>query len=493
MKKRLFEFYKNNRWLTLGLAGVIMCFIAGTGISVISKPLLGSADAALHLDYSWQVYKGSLPVFVDGPAAPIGRSMPKFQLVAQHPPLYYAILAPFTGPILDAGNWKLAALVARGITMLIGLLCVAAFIWAGSVFGGKRKHLYMIALPGIASALTPFALNSSAVYNDVIMVLFTTAGLIMAAMLVIEGPSRNKLTALLLIATLGMLTRASFISVLAVIILAIFSAFILHGRNRLVIRFGQGVLMSALIMVAVLLSSGWFYARNFELSGNFFKSSPPEISYAADTLGRKYHSFKDVVTSRRLWQILPNNLFGGDYSKVLKNPYNTWASVSIVFASLAGSMQWLYRKRIWRRFDPKLAVVAALFILHTGLVFGQQIVHATGYGAVNIRYFLPLWLPLAMFLTTGLLSIRKLRGMGVVAAVAMGWIVLLVHNVHSLMFRSSVGFAKFDITTWSANAPDGHELLVGYIILVLIMLLLAGIILQAMSLWRLTGKAVDIE
>lgn len=111
------------------LAAVLGLALAAAAFAAVS-PLNGSADEPAHVDYAYQLWHGDFPVFEDGLVlVPEGQPSPPVQFVGQHPPLYYLLLAPVVGPLVDAGHPQAAVLSARGVSLLIAIACLLALAW----------------------------------------------------------------------------------------------------------------------------------------------------------------------------------------------------------------------------------------------------------------------------------------------------------------------------------------------------------------------------
>lgn len=78
----------------LGIAANLVLAASMATAWAYSQPLFGTADEAAHFDYAYQVWTGRLPVFERGLVIrpPFG-FLPPVQWTAQHPPLYYLVLA----------------------------------------------------------------------------------------------------------------------------------------------------------------------------------------------------------------------------------------------------------------------------------------------------------------------------------------------------------------------------------------------------------------
>lgn len=470
------------KYILIGLAGVILSFTAGTVFYAGSLSWNGTGDSLLHIDYSWQLAHGDLPAFWEGVKAPVPRSS-RVQFVSQHPPLYYMMLAPINGPLIDGGNWKIAVAISRAITIGIGLLCVLALAWSGWVFGGKRKNLFVVALPGIAGSFTFFVRIAGDTYNDVLVVLCTTVALTLMALVIKNGITRRRMLLLALVCLAGMASRASFVSCLLVVMLGVYASYLLDTKKITKQKILTGLKYPLFLLAIVVVGIGWFYLRNYRLSGNWHRSGPQ--SWVATIQHRPYKSLNYVLGNTPLWTVLPRRMYGM-IPMYIKGLF-IYNCVLLIGASVAAAWYWS-KNRSGRIFDVKNrknTTLFALLALQMFLVFGEQITHAVGYGAISPRYLLPALLPISLVLTSGALVSSRLRGFGVICFVVTGWTYLVFETMYLQAGRRVVSFG----TGWSnlsgALQKNGIP---AAVLIVLIGLIACGVVMQAFSLWRLTEK-----
>lgn len=477
---------KSNTAFKLGVIGVLLALLGGAGFQIMSAPLLGSRDAPLHMDYAWQVYNGDLPSNPAGPELQVEKSLPPIQFTAHHPPLYYAILAPFIGPFIEEGNWRLATFMGRFVTLGISLLTAVALMWGAWLIAEKRKLLYAIAVPAMVTSFTMYAQISGAIYSDIAVVLTSTLGLALVAAAVRYGITRWTLIAFAVVATLGMLSRVSFISVFGIMVLSVYIATFLHLDTSWKHKIKQATLYALAVITPAVIASGWFYWHNYQISGSPIKSGLPGT--AKEFLNRPYKSFRDVVTGKLLYTTLPYNLFGRSMKGLLGSPINIIASKVVLFVTFGLAFAWAIKNRFSNINNKTGFFIAALLGLQVVLIFGQQLFHAVGYGAFLVRYFLPMWLPLGMIMATGALAIRKLRGFGVLAIVVTGWGFLISKKINVLFEKRN--FSMHNPIEWADSYTSYPEIYIGIMALSLFSLTV-GIMMQGVSLWRLTGETSE--
>ncbi|MFZ2125761.1 MAG: hypothetical protein WA087_04230 [Candidatus Saccharimonadales bacterium] len=457
----------------LGITGVILLYVSVAGIISVSVPWGDLSDTQYHIDYVWKVYNGGLPNFNDGITySPLVRGG-NFHATASHPPLFYMIHAPILGPLLNEGRWKEAIAVGRVINILLGVLCILALAWAGWVFGGAKRTLMAVAVPAIGTLMYRFTTLNTIFGNDVLIVLFATLALIFVYKLLKNGLQPKYIVALGLVSVFGMATKATYIVILGISLLAVTVAFILHGKGGLRRRTIYGALISFLIAIVVTLSIGWFYYRNYQSSGSWFKSSPDDY-----TGGRVYKSLQDVFRGIKLWELL--------YTNSSPAPYISTAITSMAVSGFI-TLKFKTIRSFYKKDRARLIMIIFMILVFIGL-FITQIRLAVGYGSINFRYLLPALLPISLFLSYGLLQFKPVRGQLVsLAAITMGLMALLPFTSSSvigkllLSVKDTKGyFGKIFMASFNNGVPR-------IVTLLLFAFFIVGSTLLVISLFKLSG------
>lgn len=456
---------KLSRAMVAGVLAVILMFVGTSGLISASLPQdINSGDTRAHVDYIWRVYNGEVPRLSDGlkykPFNPTGSR--RIQPQANHPPLFYAINAPLVGPHLKAGNWQKAIGVARAINIFIGVLCVLALAWAGWLYGGRRGEVFAVAVPAIGVMLYRFS-GLNIVYGpDYLLVLLTTLSFVGMYKVIKHGLKGKYIAGLGVLAVLGMSTKAGYLPVLAASFISIALAAFLHSpedRRRQMLR---AVFYTGIIAAAVALAAGWFYyVRNYQTSGTWFRATPDEYSG-----GRPYKSLSNVLFGEQFRALF--------YEKLAQNgPLSTFITV-LAAAGLMGVKK--FNLSNFFRDKTRLALSAVLLIASLGVI-AAQVTFAVGYGAVNLRYLLPVLLPIGLLLAYGLLEFRWTRGqLAAGAAVLLGL---------STIFP---GFAGFRGRFQSFLSGAAYNDISSALVYVLLALFLLGSVLLGLSLYRLTAR-----
>lgn len=400
------------------------CFAVLASVAIgFSAPPFNSGDEAAHFDYAVTVWHGHLPVFEDGLAirSPFG-ILPPVQWVSQHPPLFYAVLAPVVGPLWDGGHLYAAVLMGRTVNAVLAGLTVLAVGWAARrVLPGRPAAAAVAAV--IVSLTSMFLLVGGAVYNDLPNVGFGALALGVGASAIRRGLSTRLVVLGAVVTAGGMLSRLSFAVFVVAVVVAFLCAQGSGWWNRLV-----GKLVAAVVAVAApALAAGWFFLRNQRLTGNVAGSHP---DWAAQNLHRQHFGFVETVTDPLFWSGV-FSVFRGHFA----DPWGwTWAIllVPLLLAVVVGAVPALRRSgRLVDGRDTRLAdaLVAAMLLAVLVLVVFLQVRFTMQGGAAQARYGLPVIPVLAVAMAIGLTGfgrfVSPLLVSVWVAAAGYGWFAIV--------------------------------------------------------------------
>jgi 4-amino-4-deoxy-L-arabinose transferase-like glycosyltransferase len=381
---------------------VAAMFSAAVSIAIAfgSAPLQ-TPDETAHLDYAVQLWHGRLPVFGHGLAiAPSFGAIPPVQWVSQHPPLFYAILAPVVGPLWDGGHQYLAVLAGRSVNAVLAGLTVVAIAWAaGRIVPGRPR---VAAIAAIVSAPTGMlVLVGGAVYNDLPNVALGALALGIGATALRRGLSTATVIGAVLVAACGMLSRLSFgVFLVALLVALVLAPWLRRGSGG---RFWSGLgghaTAVAATIVAPLASAGWFFLRNERLTGNLSGSHP---KWAEDHLHRTTFSLGDVAGSGSFWST-SLSLYRGHLDA---GSPEQWVLLGVpLLLAVAVLVVLLVRRR--GRWSWPGALVVAMLVGVAVLVAAAQVDYRMGGGGVNSRYFLPMLPVLVVPMAIGLAAFGR--------------------------------------------------------------------------------------
>lgn len=364
--------------------------MAGVPLQV---PDIGAPDERAHANYVSSLLKGEgFPVLRPG-SKDISENYQSHQ-----PPLYYVVAAGFSWLFaIDPADADGAAL--RWLSVLFGLGTVAGVFFC-VLWGLDRQDIALGA--SVFAALFPsmLALNS-AVSNDPALFCFATWSFALGCRIIRYGLSVALVAGAAALAGLAMLTKTSALSVLPVVLAAVWLA---KGAP------GERLKYAGLALVtAIAIPLGW-WLRNQSLYGDplamnvfraAFEGSPKATAFIA-AYGETTYWLHWVGwwTARSLVGV-----FG--YTDIFL-PEKLYRLALAFIALCAGGLVF-YRKRDETLTDGigrQVVLLGALFLLMVALLFVSF--NAT-YFQAQVRYLFPAIAPLSLFLALGLRCLSRNR------------------------------------------------------------------------------------
>jgi hypothetical protein len=296
----------------------------------------------------------------DRPSAPRGFSpgiVGNWQ--AQHPPLYYFLMAP---AYLVSDGWSLAAQLffLRGLSYLIawGGLCIAAIAMlrrAAQDFPTATLLPFGIALwPAIFPMWFP---EMGRLGNDSLITVFA-ACTVVAVWRLSSRDSYSDHVLLGIILGLALLTKATFLPVAAAtfVLLAIRGFFVRNEPDRMM-RCIKGLLICGAVAVLV---SGWWYVAKYVETGSFIGSNDDTNLKAAGGLLAALKQNLDLSNLVRApWSIVGSFLWASTWSFVL--PPRTTVLPLALFGLVVACGTWLHFRRATIREVDGLALLSLGF------------------------------------------------------------------------------------------------------------------------------------
>lgn len=279
------------------LTGMLLALV----VALADAPY-ATGDEPPHVDYAYQVWHGELPVFEDGLALrPDGAWLAPVQWTAQHPPLYYLLIAPLVGPLADAGHPVAAVYAARGVNVLLSGVLVLAAWWSARRLTGPDSVLPVL-VAFLTGAMPAAAHVGGNAYNDLLATLGVTVLFGLAATAVRRGLDARLIALLSLVAAACALTRLSAALIAAVVAgVALAAAVVRAAQGRG--RWRHVVALAVAGPAAVLATSGWFYLRNLELTGTITGS---HFDWALENQNRQERPVWAVLADPETWLRLPD-------------------------------------------------------------------------------------------------------------------------------------------------------------------------------------------
>ncbi|TDD71021.1 DUF2142 domain-containing protein [Jiangella aurantiaca] len=379
---------------TLPLA-VLTAMLLSAVAALVQAPYV-TGDEAPHVDYAYQVWQGELPVFEDGlEHRPEGAWVAPVQWTAQHPPLYYLLVAPVVGPLAEAGHPVAAVYAARAANVLLSGVLVLVAHGAARRFCRPGSTVPLV-VAFIVAAMAAKSLVGGSGYNDLLAAVFVTAMFGVAATAIRRGLDAGLVLALSLLAGGAALTRLSA-GVVAVVVAGVAG---LAGIVRARQGRGRWSPVAGLLLggpALVLATAGWFYARNVELTGTVTGS---HFDWSIEHQGRSPKPLWQVLVEYVTWLRLPNLFWWAGQQP----PRTTYVLYTMIVTGLV--LVWIpigiaMARAVRHRTDGDRQLLV-LLVLPVVVLVTMQVVFASNSGGVYPRYLLPVALPLCLAIAAGL-------------------------------------------------------------------------------------------
>lgn len=411
---------------TLGLVGVLSMFLLVGLWQAIVLPPYTPLDEPRHAAYPLVLSQGRLPTMSDELPAEAMEMKPLKRantiMSANHPPLYYAIVA---APIVIGSrthHMTAGIKVARVLTLLLAA--------AGLVFIFRALRRLTPRRPAIALAATAFTaavpayVNCTAVVMNDALAFLATAALYDAGLAILLG-GLNKRRWIYFYAWLGVAALSRFTTLLASApaVLAVCLAVLVHDPAQLAKRLLRATAAGLTAIAVVVAASGYFYWRNYRLYGDLTGGKA-----IFELLSRRKHAtFSQQILDIEKWYDLSDQMWSRLAGSVSLHGFN-WAGRGFFLVAAVGALKLAYDERARvRALDWRSPRVIATALLGLGLVCVVVPIfeYTARGGGFHARYcFTMIWVAW-MFVAVGLAgfgSSRVLNG-GVALASIMGLIV----------------------------------------------------------------------
>ncbi|GAB4085767.1 hypothetical protein GCM10028784_23970 [Myceligenerans cantabricum] len=374
---------------------------------LLTDPPYATGDEPVHVDYAYQVWHGGLPVFEEGlRLRPDGARLAPVQWTAQHPPLFYLLVSWLVGPLADAGHPVAAVYAARTVNLLLaGGLVLAAWWSAGRICRPGSVLPQLVALLAGLAAVVAHAGGTA--FNDLVATLCVTTMFGVGATAIRRGLAARLVVVLCLLAAACSLSRLS-----AALVAVVVGAFVVAaGTVRAAQRRGGWAPVVALALggpATALAASGWFYARNLALTGNFQGS---HFDWALANQDRVVRPVWQVVLDPVTWARLPD-FFWWAGRVPPTTPYSATTLVVtatlLVWTPLVVALLTHRRRRGGtpvhddRERPADRWLVALLPWTAVVVSASAQVLYAAEGGGMYPRYLLPVVLPVLLGVAAGL-------------------------------------------------------------------------------------------
>ena len=504
-------------FVRLGVAGAVLTFLVLAGLHAWTTPLFSPPDEASHYGYALLLSSGRLPTITtqiptDGVPQLRARMERRDKVhrtvwTANHPPLYYALMAAPVRIGILAGHPMAGLRLARLLSVAIGAVGIVLLaLLIGELVTGRPE--LVVAAAGVTAVVPSFVANSAWFYNDSLGFVTSTAALLAGVRFLVRGPSRGRLALVAVTAALAALTRASGLVVTAIVVVAVLVGVWRHGRVAGRRPVTAAVWQAGLVAAAVAVTSGWFYLRNYGLYGDFT---------GATALFDQFHrvspgSVLDVARVRGYWINQAKRFWDSSYDLRVTSGnrvHKVWwvgalPTLGVVVFALRRLGRFAWRQAGIRDVPgppPGGAGGAAgargarrvALVLLAGLLVLLELLlvkFTSSGGGPHIRYLFPDMTVLALGAALGLASLPGgRRGLPTVAmlSAAVAINLWLLHVLLWATVRPPGGRGVFKAALAGAGLPADP-----LVVLALCGLLLAAALaLQALALWAL-GRRDDL-
>ncbi|MEP7368016.1 MAG: hypothetical protein ABI662_00075 [Dermatophilaceae bacterium] len=424
------------------LLGILACLLAASAAGAafaFSSPLFSSGDESAHVDYAYQVWTGSLPEFHAGLVIKPGFGfVPPVQWVSQHPPLYYLIQAPVVGPLIDSGHYLAAGYAARAVNAMLAALLVGAVGWAAAQAFPRRPQLWLAA--ALVTAVNSWVVRvGGSVYNDLLCALCATLVLGITIRSLHRGATLRRDILVTLAAAAALATRASLIVVVAGCLTVLVIHRGLTTRSWLSTIHATG--RYAIVGIAALVPSAWFYLRNLRLTGRLLGGDP---GWAQANLHITPRPTLDVFTDPKSWKSLAAVFSYGAFERDLMTSLLLVLPLVLAIAAAV-----LIRRRTGGGGSLAAHETFGLVAGTALATVAMQLQYAAGGSGLNPRYLMPLVLAISLGVAYGLTQLPRA---GLLLLVP--WVFLTISDLVVWVARASAtgppAGAPYPTAAWAA-------------------------------------------
>jgi hypothetical protein len=427
-ERRLLRILREPVWL--GLAGVLSLFVLVALWQALILPPYKPLDEPRHAAYSIVLGEGRLPKMGDELPSEAMEMKPLKRantvMSANHPPLYYAIVA---APLLIGSktHHMAAGIKAARIVTLLMAAAGLVFIFRALRQLTPRRPALALAATAFTASIPAYVNCSSVVMNDALAFLTSAAVYDAGLAILLRGPDRRRWIYFYVWLALASLSRFTTLLAVAPAVLAVCLAVLLHDPAQLAKRLLRATLAGLAAIAVVAVTSGYFYLRNYRLYGDLTGGKA-----IFELLSRKKHApFSEQVVDIERWFDLSDQMWSRLAGSVSLQGFN-WAGRGFFFVAGIGALKLAYDQRArlrsldWR--SPRVIASAVLALGLACVIFPIFEYTARG-GGFHARYcFTMVWVAW-MFVAVGLAGFRSstvLTG-GVALASIMG---LIVNNTY---------------------------------------------------------------
>lgn len=392
------------------LAAMAASIVLG-GLHLLGTPAFAPPDETAHVAYALSLTDWVIPHITDFPAELPIPGMPEglSAWTANHPPGPYALMALPLWAGIELGVPLAGFWAARGLNLLGA---AAGVVLAARIAATVLPHRPRLVV-GVAAttAMVPYFVHiAGTAYTDGLALAPTVALLAVAVEVLVRGPSRGRLIALVLLSAVTALVRAPAVVLVLLAGIAWGTAQLLHRDDAVTARLGRGVGGAVLIGLAAFAAAGWFYLGNIAIYGDptgsqalfdLHNREPRDGSFWWRLTAPGTYSFQEL----QLWSKVEGLPDGADYTI-------PGAAMQVFHRATLGVLWIAAGLGIWHvsrtRLRGQLPQVAAWILLAVWwwALMAMMVQFTTGGGAPHARYMWPAFTGLALVLALGLDAVR---------------------------------------------------------------------------------------
>jgi len=429
----------------IGLGAVILVFVAISSLFALGRPYFAGTDESAHLGYAHVVADFGLPTIDGEPSVPdsatiwqVERASAKDDRyrsvwVANHPPLFYATLAPaiWLSELTDRADGGLVYVRFANIAYAAaGLIFV--YLLGTRIAGGVRRIGLTAAgvagLVGLAPAAYSLGLNDGAGFAAASAVLWAAVRCLQAPG---SRPRRSDLIAFGASCVVAAGMRAATMLMAVAVVIAVGAVVWWRGSGPQRRRSVVGIALAGLVAPAVAF--GWFYVRNEVLYGDVGASA-----YLLEQFDRvKRGSVLAMFTEGGIWLRLFRRV---TTPSTLRD--NAMPGIGMIAgAALAGLAVALRAGRVP---SPSTREVAeqgddvgridrgslAVVVVGIAVILLTVAQHLSGGGMAHSRYLFPAMAGLAVIVAIGIDAVWPRVGPALLVAGMTWWSIISIPTPH---------------------------------------------------------------
>lgn len=480
-------------FVRVGVLGAVMTMLCLGTVILIATPPFVPADESAHAGYAMDVADGRFPRVEERVKVELPGQVPTRQWVAQHPPLYYALVGPILDWGDDTGHEFAGIRIARGFSVALGAVAVVLTAVLTAFFAGRRKTETMVLAAGLVACLPGFIGTSAAIHNDLLAVVTITVAYVGVVAAVVDRPRRWNIIAACAGGGLTMATRVNAVGLLALCCgaLAFAGWYRTSGATRR--RLLNGVVLGAAPVVTAAVTSGWWWLRNKRLYGDYLGTS-----YGQAVGGRpdNYTPFSWLTDRMTFPDLITRVEGGGPWEQIRGFGWYDRKIIGVIVVVIAlgavvGVVSCLRRWVANGRPLPDLGRVVAF-----GLVAGMAVLAllqlayyvAAKTGSPNPRYMFPIVPIAAMAVAWACLQLPR-RASVLVSAGILVFQVSLVLSTEGRYVNTRIKAPKVAPLRQLEDSFDAAGVPApGFVLGLLIAGAFAGVALQTWAMWRASTR-----